>query len=85
MHICNMLAIILLWDMLSECRKREDIDHQQLYQDIDKGVIKEYQQLSVFWQNYTNPFKPLFKKYTYLKANSQSAGIIQLSYRFADT
>ena len=62
---------------LSECRKREDIDHQQLYQDIDKGVIKEYQQLSAFWQNYTNPFEPLFKKSydTYLKANSQSAGI----------
>ena len=62
---------------LSECRKREDIDYQQLYQDIDKGVIKEYQQLSAFWQNYTNPFEPLFKKSydTYLKANSQSAGI----------
>ena len=62
---------------LSECKKREDIDYQLLYQDIDKGVIKQFQQLSAFWQNYTNPFEPLFKKSydTYLKANSQSAGI----------
>ena len=62
---------------LADCRKRKDIDSKGLYKKLSAGVLKQYQQVSAFWQKYQNPLEPLFKKSydTYLKANNQTAGI----------
>jgi len=62
---------------LADCRKRKDIDSKGLYKKLSAGVLKQYQQVSEFWQKYHNPLEPLFKKSydTYLKANNQTAGI----------
>ena len=62
---------------LADCRKRKDIDSKTLYKKLNAGVLKQYQQVSAFWQSYQNPLEPLFKKSydTYLKANNQTAGI----------
>ena len=45
---------------------------------LNKGVLKNYQQLSIFWKKFKNPFEPYFKKSydTYLKANGQQKGIL---------
>ena len=45
---------------------------------LNKGVLKNYQQLSAFWKKFENPFEPYFKKGydTYLKANGQKKGIL---------
>jgi adenylylsulfate kinase-like enzyme len=66
-----------LWYSLADCRKRKDIDSKTLYKKLNAGVLKQYQQVSAFWQSYQNPLEPLFKKSydTYLKANNQTAGI----------
>lgn len=44
---------------------------------LNSGVIKNFQELSKFWNLYQNPFEPIFKKSydTYLKANGQKQGI----------
>ena len=62
---------------LADCRKRKDIDSKRLYKKLNAGVLKQYHQVSAFWQKYQNPLEPLFKKSydTYLKANNQTAGI----------
>jgi hypothetical protein len=62
---------------LADCRKRKDIDSKKLYQKLNVGVLRQYQQVSAFWQSYQNPLEPFFKKSydTYLKANNQTAGI----------
>ena len=62
---------------IADCRKRKDIDSKGLYKKLSAGVLKQYQQVSAFWQKYQNPLEPLFKKSydTYLKANNQTAGI----------
>lgn len=62
---------------LADCRKRKDIDSKGLYKKLSAGVLKQYKQVSAFWQKYQNPLEPLFKKSydTYLKANNQTAGI----------
>ena len=62
---------------LADCRKRKDIDSKGLYKKLSAGVLKQYLQVSAFWQKYQNPLEPLFKKSydTYLKANNQTAGI----------
>jgi hypothetical protein len=62
---------------LADCRKRKDIDSKVLYQKLNAGVLRQYQQVSAFWQSYENPLEPLFKKSydSYLKANNQTTGI----------
>lgn len=48
-----------------------------LYEQLNKGVIKNYQELSAFHDAYENPFEPIFKSVfsTFLKANNQKDGI----------
>ena len=46
-------------------------------QNLNKGVLKNFQELSQFWKKYQNPFEPILKKGydSYLKANGQPQGI----------
>ena len=62
---------------LREINKREPDRYKELYQGINEGVLKNYQELKDFWTAYDNPLEPLFKSMfsTFLKANSQKAGI----------
>lgn len=45
---------------------------------LNKGVLKNFQELSEFWRKFQNPLEPYFKKGydTYLKANGQKKGIL---------
>ncbi len=44
---------------------------------LKPGVLKNFQELTQFWNRYQNPFEPFLKKGydTYLKANGQNQGI----------
>jgi len=46
-------------------------------QNLNPGVLKNFQELSQFWKKYHNPFEPFLKKGydSYLKANGQPRGI----------
>ena len=50
---------------------------EELYQQINAGVKKNYQELQDFNQAYENPFEPIFKTVfsTFLKANNQADGV----------
>lgn len=62
---------------LVELRKRDKEAFTNHYNTIHGGVIENYREISLFWQQHQNPFEPFFKKSydVYLKANHQSAGI----------
>ena len=44
---------------------------------LNPGVLENYKEISMFWNQYKNPFEPVIKKSydSYLKANGQSMGI----------
>ena len=50
---------------------------EELYQQINDGVKKNYQELQDFNEAYENPFEPIFKTIfsTFLKANNQADGV----------
>ena len=49
---------------------------------INKGVLKNYQEVQDFWMSYQNPLEPLFAKTydTFLKVNNQAKGMESYSY-----
>lgn len=67
---------------ISEVRKRNPELFSQLWQTINKGVIKDFNTSYEFWQQYKNPFEPLVKKgyNVYLKANKQAKGTDSYNY-----
>lgn len=67
---------------ISEVRKRNQELSSQLWQTLNKGVIKDFNTSYEFWQQYKNPFEPLVKKgyNAYLKANKQAKGTDSYSY-----
>mgnify|MGYP003322756912 CR=1 FL=1 len=70
----NMLA----FQYLSNALYRYDINMaKEQYQSVPKGVIAHFQEVRAFWQQYKNPFEPLFKKSydQFLKTNHQQEGI----------
>ncbi|MDT0557187.1 DUF3810 domain-containing protein [Ichthyenterobacterium sp. W332] len=67
---------------LGELYKRAPKQYDKFIEQINTGVLKNYNDVSLFWERYKNPLEPLFKT-TYsgfLKANNQSAGIKSYSY-----
>ena len=62
---------------LSEVNRRQPEQYKILYQEINKGVQKNYEELQQFWKSYENPLEPVFKSIfnSFLKANNQKAGI----------
>ncbi|WP_088322905.1 DUF3810 domain-containing protein [Polaribacter tangerinus] len=67
---------------ISEIRKRDTEKSAQLWQKVNKGIIKDFNDSYLFWQAYKNPFEPLIKKgyNAYLKANKQEKGIESYNY-----
>ncbi len=52
------------------------------FEKINKGIIKNYKETSLFWKAYDNPLEPYIKEFYsgFLKANNQSQGIKSYSY-----
>lgn len=62
---------------LNEISRREPELIDSYLEKVNPGILKNYEEARMFWRNHQNVFEPLFKLTfnTYLKANSQSAGI----------
>lgn len=67
---------------ISEIRKRDKNLATEVWKNVNKGVIKDFNASYVFWKAYENPFEPIVKKgyNAYLKANKQDKGIDSYNY-----
>lgn len=67
---------------LVDIYKRKPEDYKSILSTINKGILKNYQEVQDFWKSYQNPLEPAFEKTfdTFLKANNQSAGVKSYSY-----
>ena len=67
---------------LNEVYRRDEESFKSLRKKVNKGILKNYQESYDFWEQYKNPFEPLFKKVysNYLKVNNQDKGIESYSY-----
>ncbi|EDP71866.1 hypothetical protein FBALC1_12232 [Flavobacteriales bacterium ALC-1] len=67
---------------LPELHKRDPDTYYKIYETINKGIIKNYQEVQDFWMAYENPLEPLFETTfdSFLKVNNQSAGMKSYSY-----
>jgi len=67
---------------LNEIYRRDEALFDSITKTVNKGILKNYEDMRTFWDNYENPAEPLFKKSysTFLKANKQSKGMESYSY-----
>ena len=67
---------------LVEVYRRDEALYEELKLTINKGILKNYQEVQEFWMQYQNPLEPIFKvSYsTFLKANNQEKGMESYSY-----
>jgi hypothetical protein len=62
---------------LNELQVKNEEKFNELYGEINSGVIKNYEEMNAFWLSYENPLEPVFKQIfnIFLKANDQEEGI----------
>ncbi|WP_247716395.1 DUF3810 domain-containing protein [Sinomicrobium weinanense] len=67
---------------LNEAYRRDPETFEKLKEQMHKGILKNYTDVTLFWRKYENPVEPFFKNTfnAYLKANSQAGGIKTYSY-----
>ena len=67
---------------LNEIYRRDETLFDTLSETVNKGILKNYKEMRLFWENYKNPAEPLFKitYSSYLKANKQDKGMESYSY-----
>tara|TARA_R110000751_G_scaffold105046_1_gene200748 strand:- start:53296 stop:54363 length:1068 start_codon:yes stop_codon:yes gene_type:complete len=67
---------------LGEIFRRDPDLYYKLLPTINIGILKNYQEVRDFWNDYKNPLEPIFRStYTsYLKANNQAKGMDSYSY-----
>lgn len=67
---------------LSEVLKTQPCEGENLIAGINLGILKDYREVSLFWETHDNPLEPIFKLFygNYLKANNQPQGIKSYSY-----
>jgi len=67
---------------LNEIYRRDETLFDSISETVNKGILKNYKEMRLFWDDYKNPAEPLFKiTYgTYLKANKQDKGMESYSY-----
>ena len=67
---------------LHEIYKRNPGQYKVLLQTVNPGILKNYQEVRVFWDSHENPIEPLFKTTynTFLEANNQKGGMKSYSY-----
>lgn len=72
----------LLKHCLLEIYKRDNDLYFETLKTVNKGVLKNYQEVQDFWESYKNPAEPLFKSTynSYLIANNQQDGMESYSY-----
>lgn len=74
--------IYVLRYCLGEIKRRDPEAFEYYNTTINKGILKNFIEVSDFWRKYQNPAEPVFKSTfnTYLKANNQKGGIKSYSY-----
>ncbi len=67
---------------LFEIYRRDPDSYYNLVETIHYGIIKNYQEVQVFWDSYQNPLEPIFKETydSFLIANNQAKGMQSYSY-----
>ncbi|WP_338358310.1 DUF3810 domain-containing protein [Yeosuana marina] len=67
---------------LNEIYRRDEALFDSITKTVNRGILKNYQEMREFWDAYQNPAEPLFKKTysSYLKANKQDKGMESYSY-----
>jgi len=67
---------------LNEIYRRDEAQYQALSKTINMGILKNYQEVRLFWEAHQNPTEPIFKSFYsgFLKANKQSKGMESYSY-----
>ena len=67
---------------LNEIYRRDEDLFESITKTVNKGILKNYEEMRKFWDGYENPAEPLFKitYSSYLKANKQDKGMESYSY-----
>ncbi|WP_248723826.1 DUF3810 domain-containing protein [Seonamhaeicola sp. ML3] len=67
---------------LNEIYRRDEALFKEIIKTINKGVLKNYEEVRLFWEAQENPIEPFFKIFygSYLKANNQSKGMNSYNY-----
>ncbi|WP_406683162.1 DUF3810 domain-containing protein [Seonamhaeicola sp. MEBiC1930] len=67
---------------LNEIYKRDEVLFNEIAKTVNKGILKHYEEVRLFWEAHENPIEPMFKIFYsgYLKANNQNKGMESYSY-----
>jgi len=67
---------------LNEIYRRDPALYETMVEHLNYGVLKNYQEVMLFWEVHQNPIEPFFKSFYsgFLKANKQSKGMESYSY-----
>lgn len=67
---------------LKEIYKRDKCLFEDAVADVNKGILKNYEESRKFWEAHENPFEPFFKLFygNFLKVNNQPKGMETYSY-----
>ena len=67
---------------LNEIYNRDECLFEDMVADVNKGILKNYEEVRLFWESHQNPAEPFFKLFygNFLKANQQSKGMESYSY-----
>jgi hypothetical protein len=74
--------IFALKHCLLEIERRDEDKFNELIENVNKGILKNYQEEYEFYLTYKNPLQPIFDATfnQFLKANNQDKGIESYSY-----
>ncbi|ULC58839.1 DUF3810 domain-containing protein [Flaviramulus sp. BrNp1-15] len=67
---------------LNEIYNRDECLFEDMVADVNIGILKNYEEVRLFWEAHQNPAEPYFKIFysNFLKANKQSKGMESYSY-----
>ncbi|WP_203255706.1 DUF3810 domain-containing protein [Hyunsoonleella ulvae] len=67
---------------LNEIYRRDPCLFEDIVADVNKGILKNYEESRKFWEAHENPFEPFFKLFygNFLRANNQAKGMESYSY-----
>jgi len=67
---------------LNEIYRRDEALYDNIVATVNTGILKNYEEVRLFWEAHQNPTEPMFKLFygNFLKANNQSKGMESYSY-----